>query len=150
MSGLFLTCTENSFFFWTHVFKQERICYLQNRWQLTWEGSPLFMVSNFPSTQVSCLKPTALAPLAFPSPPTPTPRVQRIYFFICTKTTLTSLILLFGTGPFKCFESKLTWKDLRFKKSNICSTLYTPQHHLQYVHVSYHYSPCDWFTESRL
>jgi hypothetical protein len=93
---LFLTCTENSFFFWIHIFKWVCACYLLKRIQLTWEDSPLFMVGNFPSTQVSLLL-KANCPCApyISLTPAPTPHVQIIYFFY-TKTTLTSPILLSG------------------------------------------------------
>jgi hypothetical protein len=54
------------------------------------------MAVNSPSTQVHCLKSTALALLAFPSPATPARRRQSIYFFI-QRQNLTTPILLSGT-----------------------------------------------------
>ncbi len=60
------------FILYTHTSNQMG-AYFAKRKYLSWKGDPLlFMVANSPSSQVPCLESTALAPLAFPSPPAPT------------------------------------------------------------------------------
>jgi hypothetical protein len=71
--ALFIFNLHREFFFYSaHKYKNQAGAHLLKRKYLTWKGDPLLMVANSPS-QVPCLKSTALAPLAFPSPSTPLP-----------------------------------------------------------------------------
>ncbi len=92
MRGLFLTCTENSFSFWTHIkIKQVRIYYLLK--EITYlERWFLFRGANSPSSHVPCLKSTALAPLRFLTPCTCFSHTEHLFLY--TKTTFTSVVLL--------------------------------------------------------
>jgi hypothetical protein len=92
--GLFLTC-ELFFLFCTHIhrLKQVRIClkgklsYLERR--------SLVHGGKFPSSQVPCLKWTALALLTLPSPPRIRfPPTEHLFY---KQTTLTSPMLLSDT-----------------------------------------------------
>jgi hypothetical protein len=81
--GLFLTCTDNSFYF-AHTNNHERAhSYLKKEKKEGkypyLEGRSLVHGGNFPFSQVPCLKSIALAPLALPSPPVPASRQKDIY-----------------------------------------------------------------------
>jgi hypothetical protein len=77
---LFLTCRESSFLFCTHkqspagayLLKERKKNYYLERRSLVHGG-------EFPFSQVPCLKTTAFAPLALPSPLAPTSHQKDIY-----------------------------------------------------------------------
>jgi hypothetical protein len=78
-----------------HTHKKSSVCVFAKRQYLTWIGDPLFMAANSPSSQVPCLKSTALAPLAFSiTSRTSFPPIEHLFY---VKTTLTSPILLSDT-----------------------------------------------------
>jgi hypothetical protein len=98
-SGLFLTCTDNSFYF-THTNNHKRArSYLKKEKKEGkypyLEGRSLVHGGNFPFSQVPCLKAIALAPLALPSPPPYPLPVKKTFIYI--PMTLTCLLLLMGT-----------------------------------------------------
>jgi hypothetical protein len=89
--GFFLTCTEKTFLFCTHMY-----IYITQAGMYSYlERLSLVHGGEFPSSQVPCLKSTALVPLAFASPSAAASCQQCIYFYI--QITFTSPILLSGT-----------------------------------------------------
>jgi hypothetical protein len=79
MCGLFLTCTDNSFYS-SHIYnKSKRVHFCLKEKYSYLEKQSLVHGGEFPSSQVPCLKLTALAALALPSPPAPASRQEKIY-----------------------------------------------------------------------
>ncbi len=82
----------------TYIFKRVHVCYwLKGKInQLILEGSPSFMVVNFPSPQVPCSKQNCpCTPCVSLIPHIHSQHTKHLFY--TQKTTLTSLILLLGT-----------------------------------------------------
>jgi hypothetical protein len=139
--GLFLTCTENSFYS-AHkhiIFERVHFCLQENI--LTWKDDHLFMVANHHPHRSLAWSKLPLRSVHVPCPPNPLP-ANRAFIFTYRRT-LTSPILLLGSWVYKkrisywlqkckCTLVPKCTKKLKFKKpfwrqnvtkSQICSFL---------------------------
>jgi hypothetical protein len=106
--GLFLTCTANSFLFWTHIKKLVHICYLLEQNTLLGKAIP-FSWYKFPTLWgpllvVNC----PCAPCISLTSHTSFPNTEHLLLY--TKTTLTSPVLLSETVAME--EDGLPWPQL--------------------------------------
>jgi hypothetical protein len=119
--GLFLTCTESSFYLNIHIFSMRaHLTYWLKNWNPhTWEGSP--HGGECPIHSGPLLEANCLAPLAFFPHPLHLLRFLHTAFILHKKITLTSPILLSGTGTLH-----YSWGTFRTASRNTCADIGIP------------------------